>query len=891
MLRVTQTPTVRPTGVALENVPPAVEARPVALPFPSSVAGSSAGVAARLRPAVSGKFLSVGNQKFYARGATYGGFRPDADDKEYTDLEQVRRDFEQMAASGFNAVRIPHTLPPVELLDIACEHGLKVMVGLSAEQYVGYLIDRAGAPDIEALIAEKVETCAGHPGVLCYALGNEIPASVARWLGRRRIERYLERLYRVVKGVDPDGLVTYVNYPSTEYLQLPFLDLLSFNVYLEARDRLENYLGRLQNLAGDRPLLMTELGLDGLRHGTEAQADAIDWQIRTTFAAGCTGAFVFSWTDEWYRGGAEVDDWAFGLTDRNRNPKLALMAAQWAFAEVPFVPDLDSPSMSVVVCVYNGERSLRDCCEGLRQLDYPHFEIIIVDDGSTDSTAAIAAEYGFRLIRTENRGLSHARNTGLAAATGEIVAYTDADARPDPHWLTYLAETFRRSSHAGVGGWNIAPSGDGWVAACVANAPGRPIHVLLSDHEAEHIPGVCMAFRRDALERIGGFDPQFRAAGDDVDICWRLQEEGMTLGFAHGAFVWHHHRDSVRDYWKQQRGYGHAEALLERKWPHKYNSPGHLTWGGRLYGKGLTLPLGRVSRIYHGLWGSAPFQSLVELPPGVLRSLPLMPEWYLLVASLGGLSLLGLVWRPLLLLSVPLLVACIALLVFQASASAARGSFASDARSIGARLRRHIGTTFLHLLQPLARLRGRFGQGLTPWRQRGRVGWVVPWVRKVARWTRQWQAPDERLHAIEAALGARGVVVHYGGSYDRWDLEARTGLLGRARLLMAVEDTGVGHPTSLRTRVWPRCSMLVVFGALASSLLAVGAALDGSYFIAGIMGALAGLLCFRSLDECAAAGHAIDCALEACGVPASGQTDTEVSDVDSGHALDADESP
>ena len=289
---------------------------------------------------------------------------------------------------------------------------------------------------------------------------------------------------------------------------------------------------------------MSELGLDGLRHGEDPQADAVEWQIRTTFAAGCAGAFVFAWTDEWYRGGAEVDDWAFGLTDRDRNPKLALMAAQRAYAEVPFDPELPWPKMSVVVCVYNGERTMRDCCEGLRQLEYPHFEIIIVDDGSTDATSAIAAEYGFRLIQTENRGLSHARNTGLAAATGEIVAYTDGDARPDPHWLTYLADTFIRSSHAGVGGWNIPPPGDEWVAACVANAPGRPIHVLLSDHEAEHIPGVCMAFRRDALEQIGGFDPQFRAAGDDVDICWRLQEQGLTLGFAQGAFVWHHHRDS-----------------------------------------------------------------------------------------------------------------------------------------------------------------------------------------------------------------------------------------------------------------------------------------------------------------------------------------------------------
>ena len=261
-----------------------------------------------------------------------------------------------MAEAGFNAVRIPHTMPPRHLLDIAHRHGLWVMVGLSAEQYAGYLADPDDAPDIDQLIREQVRTCAGHPALLCYALGNEISASMVRWLGRRTVEQYLRRLYRVVKSEDPDGLVTYVNYPSTEYLQLPFLDFVSFNVYLETEERLGAYLARLQNIAGDRPLLMSELGLDSFRHGEFVQARTLSWQIRTTFAAGCSGAFVFSWTDEWYRGGADVDDWEFGLTDRERRPKPALAAVQRAFAEVPFPSDQEWPLVSVVVCIYNGER-------------------------------------------------------------------------------------------------------------------------------------------------------------------------------------------------------------------------------------------------------------------------------------------------------------------------------------------------------------------------------------------------------------------------------------------------------------------------------------------------------------------------------------------------------
>ena len=108
-----------------------------------------------------------------------------------------------------------------------------------------------------------------------------------------------------------------------------------------------------------------------------------------------------------------------------------------------------------------------------------------------------------------------ARNAGLRAGTGEIVAFIDDDAFADQHWLHFLALAFRRSSHVAFGGPNVAPD-DGFMAAAVARAPGGPCHVMLSDDVAEHIPGCNMAFRRDKLIEIGGFDPQFRVAGDDV---------------------------------------------------------------------------------------------------------------------------------------------------------------------------------------------------------------------------------------------------------------------------------------------------------------------------------------------------------------------------------------
>jgi GT2 family glycosyltransferase len=801
---------------------------------------------AAMRTRVNGKLLAIGSEALHIRGVTYGTFRPRADGAEFR-REAVERDFAQMACNRVNAVRV-YTVPPRWLLDTAHCHGLRVMVGLPWEQHVAFLDGQHGYA-IEEQVRAGVRACAGHPALLGYAIGNEIPASIVRWYGHRRIERFLERLYWAAKEEDPEGLVTYVNFPSTEYLRLPFLDIVAFNVYLESRDRFSTYLSRLHNLAGDRPLLLAETGLDSRRHGADAQAHALDWQIRSIFAAGCAGAFVFAWTDEWHRGGYDVDDWDFGLTDRERRAKPALDAVRDAYAETPFPHRHPWPRVSIVVCSHNGARTIEDCLEGLRVLAYPNFEVIVVDDGSTDETASIAAAYDVRLIQTENRGLSAARNTGLAAATGEIVAYIDDDARPDPHWLTYLAATFLASDYAGVGGPNIAPPGDGPIAECVANAPGGPVHVLLTDEVAEHIPGCNMAFQVKPLRAIGGFDPRFLTAGDDVDVCWRLQERGLTLGFSPAAVVWHHRRNSLRAYWRQQVGYGRAEALLEAKWPERYNAAGHVSWAGRLYGKGWTAPLrARRGRVYQGLWGSAPFQAIYAPAPGLLASLPLMPEWWLAVIYLAGLATLGLLWSPLL-LGVPLLAIAAGAPLAQAASNAWQARFATEPRMRLSEVRLRALTAALHLIQPIARLRGRLGHGLTPWRRRGARQCTLPLPRSAAIWSESWTDPATWLETVEAALRRQGAIVSRGGPFDRWDLVCRGGILGESRLLMAIEEHGGGRQY-VRFRWWPWCSLWALAAPASLAALALLAAQDAP-IVAAVLGVLAIAHLFWLTIECA----------------------------------------
>jgi cellulose synthase/poly-beta-1,6-N-acetylglucosamine synthase-like glycosyltransferase len=757
------------------------------------------------RPHVKGKFLFVGEEKFWVRGVTYGTFRPDESGANYPAPDVVERDFIAIRSAGLNSIRV-YTAPPRWLLDLAAIQGLRVMVGLWWDHHTAFLDDKAKARSIIARIRKDVAQCAGHQAVLCYAIGNEIAGSIVRWYGCEPVQHFLAKLCIVVRQADPGALVTYVNYPTTEYLDLSCVDFVSFNVYLESRERLAAYVARLQNLAGDRPLLLTEVGLDSRRNGLDRQAATLKWQIETIFEAGCAGTFVFAWTDEWNVAGNEIEDWDFGLTARDRRPKPALGSVTRAFQEIPFTSNQDWPRISVVVCSFNGAETLNETLTALGWLNYPDYEVIVVDDGSTDETTAIARSHGVRLIQTENNGLSNARNLGLEAATGSIIAYIDDDAYPDRDWLTFLAASFMRTDHAGIGGPNLAPAGDGLIADAVAHAPGGPVHVLLSDDVAEHIPGCNMAYRVDRLRAIGGFDPRFKVAGDDVDICWQLQDRGWTLGYSPAAVVWHHRRQSVRAYWKQQRGYAKAESLLAEKWPQKYNGAGHLNWSGRLYGSGVINFFLSRPRIYHGTWGSAPFQSVYEPASGLFSAIPLMPEWYFLLGLLGLLSAFGLAWPPLFLL-LPVFVLAVAATLVQAGIAARNQHLVAEPwlRRLGLR----VLISWLHLLQPLARLLGRIRHGVGPWGLVGLVSGPLRLTDTRSIWCEQWQSMEARLAVVEKILLRERASVGRGGDFDRWDLEIRGGLLGSIRVIGMVEEHGAGKQL-FRVRAWPRVPRMAI---------------------------------------------------------------------------------
>ncbi|CAN5386014.1 hypothetical protein BH23ACT9_BH23ACT9_05350 [soil metagenome] len=661
------------------------------------------------RIAVDGKQFRLGRQRFHPRGVTYGTFMPRGDGHLFPEVAQIKDDFAAIAESGFTVVRT-YTAPPDDVLDAAAATELKLVADLFYPDW-RYLVGsdprerRRMVREATAAVRESTRRLAGCEQVMALSVGNEIPADAIRWHGTHAVGHALAGLGDAVREEDPEVLVTYGNYPTAEYLPLPSMDFLMFNVYLEEREAFRRYLTRLQHLAGDRPLVLGEMGLhagEGTT-GEQRQADLLGWQMEVALERGVAGSFVFSWTDEWAVGGVPVDQWRFGLTQADRSPRPALRVAEtWNACDVADLRD-DWPSISVVICAYNAGATLDECLRHTCALDYPDLEVVVVDDGSTDDTAAIARRHPrARLVEIPHAGLGVARNAGWAAADGDLVAYLDSDAYPSPEWPYYLVLGMDDDPHVGgVGGPNVPPTDDPPGAHQVARAPGGPVHVLLSDDRAEHVPGCNMAFRRRVLADAGGFDPVYESAGDDVDVCWKILNRGWEIAFHPAALVWHHRRAGTRPYLRQQRGYGRSEALVEARHPDRFTPLGTARWRGIIYDS--FAPSVTRQRVYRGLYGAAAYQSVyrggghtldLAHQVGVPLSVPAL--------ATAPLALL----HPL--LGLPAAVA-IVLLATLAIIDAAQATPPRHLRVSTIRFR--LGVAMLHLLQPLVRTWGRMRHG------------------------------------------------------------------------------------------------------------------------------------------------------------------------------------
>ena len=774
------------------------------------------------RITVTSKFFFQGGKKWFVKGVAYGPFKPRPGPAgnqaaiPFPERSCVESDLDHMRQAGINTVRLYH-VPPEWLLDACYANRIQAFITIPWEQHVNFLDGARGRRSIRDRIRKAIDANGDHPAIFAYAVGNEIPAALARWYGPYRVERFIESLVDTARQHEPRPLYTYANFPPTEYLLPGSLDFLCYNIYLHRQADFERYLARLQNLAAEKPLLIGEFGMDTVRHGEEQQADLVRWHIRTVSRMGLAGTVIFSWTDEWFTGGHPIEDWKFGLLDARRQPRKALFEVQRLFKDAHRVPLARYPKVSVIVCSYNGGRTLEACLTSLQQLDYPDYETILVDDGSTDDTPRIARLFpGVKTIHQENLGLSAARNVGLQAATGEVIAYTDSDCVADPDWLYYLVGILEQGRYAAAGGPNISPPARTWLQACVAAAPGQPSHVLLDDLEAEHIPGCNMAFHRWALEAVGGFDSQFRKAGDDVDICWQLLQQGCKIAFSPAAVVWHHRRFDIPSYLRQQAGYGEAEALLRFKHLAYFGATGSARWRGKVYGNPhlswwMSRPL-----VYHGVFGMGLFQRIYPSRSSDLLQLMASLEWNVLtfVTFLVALQVAATWYVPVALFACTLAVGL---------------SYGLQARldpryhGVGSQAL----VSLLAIWQPVRRGWARH----STWMKKRRsprqppspgAGLVWDHPARLAFWSESGRGREDFLQALKSRLDQVGWKYSADTGWTNWDYQIYGSHWWQMRLLTLTEEHGDGKRlTRARLRLVPSTLSRFVAGALAVVTLLV----------------------------------------------------------------------
>jgi glycosyltransferase involved in cell wall biosynthesis/SAM-dependent methyltransferase len=218
------------------------------------------------------------------------------------------------------------------------------------------------------------------------------------------------------------------------------------------------------------------------------------------------------------------------------------------------------PSVSVVICTYNRAKYLERCIKSLKEQTYPNFEMIVVNGPSTDETAQVLDKYQeIQVVRQEElNGLSFARNLGIAAANGEIIAFIDDDAVADENWIEYLVAGYTDDSVGGVGGLVYGPQKThlqfdrGTINKCAIPTAIRNKDGKLRKGEFPILMGTNSSFRKDVLYEVDGFDPYFRYYHDETDLCVRIAKKGYEIVYQRDAFVIHdmlegHNRNSPYD--------------------------------------------------------------------------------------------------------------------------------------------------------------------------------------------------------------------------------------------------------------------------------------------------------------------------------------------------------
>jgi glycosyltransferase involved in cell wall biosynthesis len=231
--------------------------------------------------------------------------------------------------------------------------------------------------------------------------------------------------------------------------------------------------------------------------------------------------------------------------------------------------------ISIVVPAYNAEATVRACIQALlrQQLTEP-YEIILVDDGSTDATAVIAVEYAtrVRVISQPHRGAAAARNTGMRAASGGVVLFTDADCEPVPDWASHLSKAVLDGAAGAKGTYRTRQRS---ITARFVQAEYESKYRRMARRtRIDFIDTYSAAYRRDVLLSVGGFNESISAV-EDQELSFRLAREGHDLRFVPQAVVYHTHAATPTVYLRKKFSIGYWKVRVAALHPERIVSDSH----------------------------------------------------------------------------------------------------------------------------------------------------------------------------------------------------------------------------------------------------------------------------------------------------------------------------
>jgi cellulose synthase/poly-beta-1,6-N-acetylglucosamine synthase-like glycosyltransferase len=228
--------------------------------------------------------------------------------------------------------------------------------------------------------------------------------------------------------------------------------------------------------------------------------------------------------------------------------------------------------ISIIIPAFNAEKQMARCLDGLRaqQNGRNECEIIVVDDGSTDATREIAQEHGARVLQQTNRGAAAARNLGAQNARGDIVLFLDGDCEPDPNWVASMLAPFAEPIVVGAGGMKQTRQ-SGLLPRFIQAEFDYRYDQVRSHRYIDFIDSGTAAYRRDIFLKNHGFDTTLMDA-EDVELSFRLAEQGHKMAFAPEAIVYHDHPRSVWEYARRKFMYAYWRAFVYKRFPKKIAS-------------------------------------------------------------------------------------------------------------------------------------------------------------------------------------------------------------------------------------------------------------------------------------------------------------------------------